>query len=644
MSKTFLTAARQRSSRFWPALVLAACLGLSALAASAAGTSYSYQDLGIWTGGRPPVMNSNGQVAGVFFDTGATREFPALWKDGMLTELPTLGGSVNHVADLNDRGQAVGLSFLAGNNSHELHAVLWEQGRATDLNLQHSQPSVHINPIAINENGQILCQTNGNPANLLWENGTFTHLANVDDSVGVSVAVALNDNGQVAGYWDDGTGSGLSNAVIWNEGIPTRLSELVSQASAINNSGQVAGWTWTEESGGDAVVWQPDGTMVNLGLLLEPLLDPLLGPTHSTAVDINAQGQVIGWAHTQSGSQYHGFFWQDSDNNGTADAGELQILGTLGGSSLYTGDLDINSRGQVTGSSFLEGDTTRSVFIWENGVMTDLTPDRSVLDSVGINDLGQVLFYAFDSAESQTLVRYSLVTPVNTPAGSEVTVEPTSDVSVTFSSVTSPGNTTFTPIATPEPPVPDVSNALYFDISTTATFTGPVQISVRYDPSGFTSEENIGLWHFENGVWENIRTSIDTLNNVVYGETSSFSPFAVAQMPHYWSGVLQPVNADGSSVFKLGSTVPVKFQLTGDSAGITNLAARLFLTKLSNGIAGTEVEAESNSAADTGNVFRYSGGQYQFNLGTRMLSEGTWRMRIDLGDGALHTVDFSLRR
>src|SRR5205814_1146556 len=38
-----------------------------------------------------------------------------------------------------------------------------------------------------------------------------------------------------------------------------------------------------------------------------------------------------------------------------------------------------------------------------------------------------------------------------------------------------------------------------------------------------------------------------------------------------WSGVLQPVNADGSSVFKLGSTVPVKFRLTGSSAGITDL-------------------------------------------------------------------------
>ena len=37
-----------------------------------------------------------------------------------------------------------------------------------------------------------------------------------------------------------------------------------------------------------------------------------------------------------------------------------------------------------------------------------------------------------------------------------------------------------------------------------------------------------------------------------------------------WSGFLQPINVSGTqSVFKIGSTVPVKFKLTGDSAGIT---------------------------------------------------------------------------
>jgi len=117
--------------------------------------------------------------------------------------------------------------------------------------------------------------------------------------------------------------------------------------------------------------------------------------------------------------------------------------------------------------------------------------------------------------------------------------------------------------------------------------------------------------------------------------------FAVAQT---WSNVLQPINADNSSIFKLGSTIPVKFQLTGASANVTNLGATIFVAQMSGGIVGTEVEPESTSAADTGNTFRYSNGQYIFNLNTRNLSQGTWQIRIDLLDGVSHTVLISLRR
>jgi hypothetical protein len=113
-----------------------------------------------------------------------------------------------------------------------------------------------------------------------------------------------------------------------------------------------------------------------------------------------------------------------------------------------------------------------------------------------------------------------------------------------------------------------------------------------------------------------------------------------------WSGVLQPVNNDGSSVFKAGSTVPIKFQLTGASATVTNLAARIYLTSVSNGVLGTEVEALSQVAADSGNVFRYDpiAGQYVFNLSTRGMTQGTWRVRVDLLDGTERSVLLSLRR
>jgi hypothetical protein len=135
-------------------------------------------------------------------------------------------------------------------------------------------------------------------------------------------------------------------------------------------------------------------------------------------------------------------------------------------------------------------------------------------------------------------------------------------------------------------------------------------------------------------------TATDTAGNTV---TKSFTVSVV----YSWSGVLQPINTDGSSIFKLGSTVPVKFQLSGASAGIQNATARLFMLKLSNGVTGTEVEAVSTAAATSGNQFRWdsSNAQYIFNWGTKGLSSGagTYQLRIDLGDGLVRVVNVSLR-
>src|SRR5258705_173503 len=62
-----------------------------------------------------------------------------------------------------------------------------------------------------------------------------------------------------------------------------------------------------------------------------------------------------------------------------------------------------------------------------------------------------------------------------------------------------------------------------------------------------------------------------------------------------WTGVLPPVNVDGSSIFsrKQGSTVPVKFKLTGSCAG--SLTFKISLATISDGVLGTEAEATSTS-------------------------------------------------
>jgi hypothetical protein len=123
---------------------------------------------------------------------------------------------------------------------------------------------------------------------------------------------------------------------------------------------------------------------------------------------------------------------------------------------------------------------------------------------------------------------------------------------------------------------------------------------------------------------------------------STTCPFTVT-VAYAWSGVQQPINADGSSVFKAGSTVPVMFQLSGDSACITNLPATLSYSLASLGESAPVNEADSPSAATTGNQFRYAGGQYVFNWSTKGLGAGKYLLRIDLGDGVPHTVIVGLR-
>ena len=133
-------------------------------------------------------------------------------------------------------------------------------------------------------------------------------------------------------------------------------------------------------------------------------------------------------------------------------------------------------------------------------------------------------------------------------------------------------------------------------------------------------------------------TATDAAGNTASGQ------FPVT-VTYAWSGALQPVNADGSSIFKAGSTVPVKFSLTRASAGIADATATLSYAKVSNQIEGDVLEAVTNAGGTTGNQFRYdaTAGQYIFNWSTKGLTIGTYSIKIDLGDSAAHTVQISLK-
>jgi hypothetical protein len=104
-----------------------------------------------------------------------------------------------------------------------------------------------------------------------------------------------------------------------------------------------------------------------------------------------------------------------------------------------------------------------------------------------------------------------------------------------------------------------------------------------------------------------------------------------------YGGAIDPINADGSSIYNLNRTIPLRLKVL-DSAGamVPGLAPRLYPSKLSNSVWGTELEALSTNAPDSGNTFLWlnASSGHKFNLATKPLSVGTWRLRVELGTAA----------
>src|SRR5205823_15092738 len=117
------------------------------------------------------------------------------------------------------------------------------------------------------------------------------------------------------------------------------------------------------------------------------------------------------------------------------------------------------------------------------------------------------------------------VAPVDSTTGS-------TPISLTFSDVTGAGTTSLTTSsAGPTPPSGfTVAGAgIYYDISTTATFTGTVTVCVTYNPASVADPTAVRFFHYNTGTaaWEDITTSNDTTTGTLCGTTTSFSPFAI---------------------------------------------------------------------------------------------------------------------
>ena len=125
----------------------------------------------------------------------------------------------------------------------------------------------------------------------------------------------------------------------------------------------------------------------------------------------------------------------------------------------------------------------------------------------------------------------------NTLTGTAIAVQPvdfrtgTFPAGLIFSDVTQPGFTSLTTIfGEPPPPVDFVMGEppLFYDLTTTAEFSGLVTVSIYYSGVSFSGDEGgIRLFQLEEDVWIDRTTLLNIADDLISAEVTSLAPFAI---------------------------------------------------------------------------------------------------------------------
>ncbi len=117
------------------------------------------------------------------------------------------------------------------------------------------------------------------------------------------------------------------------------------------------------------------------------------------------------------------------------------------------------------------------------------------------------------------------ITPVDPATGK-------APADITFDNVTADGTTSLTTSGTGQtlpvgymlgdPPV-------YYEITTTAVYSGNIQVCINYSGVAYYNEITLKLFHYESGIWSDVTSSLDAVNDKICGNVSSLSSFIILE-------------------------------------------------------------------------------------------------------------------